>query len=225
MTDAELEELIDDCPTLYHMAERGSWLSIEKYGLLSTTALLDQYEISGEARDVIEAERRSNSVALQKEGIGRAIVRDQFPMDGKGLVRCLQDGLQPQDWYRLLNSKVFFWLTRSRLLRLLNAGNYRNEEHDVLQLDAAPLIGTYKEKIWFCPINSGCTKPFPHPRGKTTFSRIPDYPYAMWKERRRPRGERVVELAVDYSVPDVKSFVKRVVRMKGNDELQTLWEK
>ena len=29
VTDAELEELINDCPTLYHMAEQGSWRGSE----------------------------------------------------------------------------------------------------------------------------------------------------------------------------------------------------
>jgi hypothetical protein len=110
------------------------------------------------------------------------------------------------------------------LLRLLNAGNYRNEEHDVLELETAPLIEAYKEKIWFCPINSGTTKPFPHPRGNSTFSRIADYPYSNWKEK-RARGERVVELAVDHSIPDVKNFAKRVVRMKSDDELRIIWER
>lgn len=226
MTDEELEELIGDCPTLYHMAERDSWPSIEKDGLLSTTALLDRYSISGTDRDKIESSRRPTSVVLHEKDLGRAVVRDQSPMDDSGLSRCLQDGLLPQDWYRILNNKVFFWLTRPRLLRLLKAGNYRNEEHDVLLLDSAALISAYKESIWFCPINSGSTKPFPHPRGNATFSRIPNYPYAMWKkEKRRPRGERVVELAVDYSVPNVREFVRRVVRMKGEDDLQLLWEK
>ena len=185
VTDAELQELIGDCPTLYHMAEAGSWPLIDKYGLLSTTALLDQYGISGEARDAVEAARRPASVPLEKQEIGRAVVRDQSPMDDQGLVRCLQDGLQPIDWYRLLNKKVFFWLTRSRLLKLLNAGNYRNEEHDVLQLDTASLVAAYKEKIWLCSINSGSTKPFPHPRGNNTFNRIQNYPYSIWKKSAR----------------------------------------
>ena len=222
VTDAELEELIGDCPTLYHMAERQSWPSIEKYGLLSTTAILDQYKMSGAKRDEIELARRPDSVVLESEEIGRVVVRDQSSMDDSGLFRCLQDGLQPIDWYRLLNGESF-WLTRPRLLRLLNAGNYRNEEHDVLQLDTASLISAYKEKIWFGPINSGSTKPFPHPRGNSTFQRIANYPYADWRKK-RPRGERVVELCVDYSVPDITRFVRRVVRMKGNDELNTVFE-
>ncbi|MCA1506667.1 hypothetical protein I6F23_22575 [Bradyrhizobium sp. NBAIM02] len=206
------------------MAEQHSWPSLKRYGLLSTSALLDHFEICGDQRMVIEAQRRPKSVTLETVRIGRAVVRDQFPMDDKGLLRCLQDGLTPRDWYQLLNGKVFFWLTRDRLLRLLNAGNYRLEEHDVLEIDAARLVGAYRDKIWLSPMNSGCTKPIPHPRGKDTFMRISDYPYSDWSKKRK-RGERVVELCVDYSVPDITKFVKRVVRMKGDEELETIFER
>jgi hypothetical protein len=223
VTHLELAELVRDCPTLYHMAERDSWPSVRKYGLLSTTALLDHFEVAAPLRAAIECKRRPASVTLERNGLGRAVVRDQFPMDDKGLCRCLEDGLSPEDWYRTLNAKVFFWLTRERLLRLLNAGNYRLQEHDVLALDAMSLIHAYEDKIWFSPINSGCTKPFPHPRGRRTFQRIADYPYAHWKAKRR-RGERVVEVAMDHAVPDAAKFVTRVVLMKASVELEVLFE-
>jgi len=223
VTRGELAELLADCPILYHMAERDSWPSIRRFGLLSTTALLDRYRISGEARVAIESKRRPKSVPLEGSGLCRAVVRDQFPMDDKGLTRCLEDGLSPEEWYRMLNAKVFFWLTRERLLRLLNAGTYRFQEHDVLELDARALIEAHENKIWLCPMNSGCTKPFPHPRGKKTFRRIGDYPYAELKPMRK-RGERVVELAVDHSVPEVEKFVTRVVRMKACNELAVLFQ-
>src|SRR5271167_580729 len=122
------------------MAEQGSWPSIRNYGLLSTTALLDRYGIPGAARAAIESKRRPASVPLERNGLDRAVVRDQLPMDDRGLTRCLEDGLSPEEWYRILSAKVFFWLTRERLLRLLNAGTYRLQEHDVLVLDAKPLI-------------------------------------------------------------------------------------
>jgi hypothetical protein len=223
VTKDELAELLGDCPTLYHMAERGSWPSIRKFGLLSTTALLDRYQIAGAAREAIESKRRPTSVPLTRSGFSRAVVRDQFPMDDKGLTRCLEDGLLPEDWYRILNTKVFFWLTQGRLLRLLNAGTYRVQEHDVLTLDAISLIQSYKDKIWFCPMNSGCTKPYPHPRGEKTFQRISSYPYAEWRAKRQ-RGERVVELAVDYAVPDAARYVTRVVRMRASEELAVLFQ-
>ncbi len=222
MTNAELEELLSNSPTLYHMAERGSWPSIRRHGLLSTTALLDRFEIYGQERTSIEARRRPTSVFLNQPAVGSAVVRDQLPMDDRGLTRCLQDGLTPEAWYRLLNGMVFFWLTRDRLVRLLNAGTYRGLEHDVLELNAKALVDTYANNIWLCPMNSGCTKPFPHPRGHATFQRIAANHYSQWKKKRK-QGERVVELAVDHSVADVARFVSRVTRMRGREELSVLF--
>jgi hypothetical protein len=108
VNEAELEELLGHCPTLYHMAKRGSWPAIRRDGLLSTTALLDRYGIVGEERETIAAQRRPASVPLERKGLARAVVRDQCPMDDSGLMRCLEDDLTPAAWYRLLNAKVFF---------------------------------------------------------------------------------------------------------------------
>jgi len=221
VTKDELKELLSDCPTLYHMAEHGSWAFIRERGLLSTTALLDLYGIEGIVRAKIEAERRPEGVPLTHSDLPRAVIRDQSPMDDVGLRRCLPTHMTPSDWYRVLNSKVFFWLTRARLLLLLNAGAYRNKRHDVIEIKSRPLVEAYCKKIWLSPMNSGCTKPFPHPRDERTFRRIIDYPYS---ERRRikKRGERVVELAVDYGILDIRAFMLRVVEMRGSDEIRTI---
>ena len=42
------EYLAQRWPRLYHMAEAGSWESVKRHGLLSTTALLDLFEVSGD---------------------------------------------------------------------------------------------------------------------------------------------------------------------------------
>jgi hypothetical protein len=91
----------------------------------------------------------------------------------------------------------------------------------VIEVSTRALVKLHRERIWFCPMNSGCTKPYPHPRDENTFRRIPDYPYTHWRKRRAP-GERVVELAVDYSVPDIAPFVIQVMRMQGGHQLDTL---
>ncbi len=218
MTDSELAELIRDCPTLYHMAERGSWPSIRRHGLLSTSALLDLYEVRGAEREAIENRRRPEGVTVEHPALRPARVRDQKPMDDAGLRMCLLDGLTPKDWYRCLNARVFFWLTRERLLRLLNARPYRGAEHDVLELDTAALVAAHRPAIRLSPINSGTTKPFPSTaskRGRDTFLPIAEYPYARWRAGGRKPGERVVELTVDYAVPDAARFVRRVVAMRG----------
>ncbi len=221
MTEIEMEELLTHCPTLYHMAERGSWSSIRENGLLSTSALLDFYSVRGEDRERVETAHRSTSVELVAEGLDRAVVRDQMPMSDSGLRRCLPDRMEPSDWYKILNGKVFFWSNEERLHKLTGARAYRDREHDVLVVDTRSLVEEYSEAIWLCPINSGCTKPVARDRDESTFSRIREYPYSYWRKRRR-RDERVVELAVDYAVPDIRRFVRRVVVMRGMDVVSVI---
>ena len=217
MTKAELNELIADCPVLYHMAEQGSWPSIQEHGLLSTSALLDKYSVSEPLRSQLEKQHRPESVTITAYGLPDAIIRDQKPMSDKGLKRCLPPHISPSQWYELLNGKVFFWLTEERVNRLLKGKEYRDRQHDILQVDTRSLIEAHREHICLCPMNSGCTKPFPHPRDEKTFAPIADYPYNHWRAKRR-RGERVVELAVDYSVPDISKHSKKVFTMQGTKE-------
>ncbi len=219
MTEADLDDLLRTCPVAYHMADRGAWPSIRAHGLLSTSALLDLFGLDGAARRAVEAERRPEGVPLEAVGLPPVLVRDQKPMTDAGLRRCLTDGMTPEDWYRLLNAKAFFWLSRARLLRLLDAAPYRALEHDVLELDAGRLVRAHADRVRLCPINSGYTRRFPQPRGPSSFRAIADYPYAD-----RPRHERVVELAIEGGVPDVRDFVTRVVRMRRDDEVEVLFQ-
>ena len=132
----------------------------------------------------------------------RRFAADQDP------IRCLEGGLTPQDWYALLNERVFFWLTEARLRTLLCAGAYRKTDHLVLTVQTRPIVEKYQQQIELSPMNSGCTKPFPHPRGPKTFQNIANYDYQFWKQtRRRKRGERVVELTVIGGVPDIFEYV------------------
>ncbi len=221
MNQLEIAELLEDCPRLFHMAERGAWDGIKRHGLLSTSSLLDLYEIKGSERFALESGRRNTTAEINAPGLGSAKIRDQLPMDDKGLRRCLPDTISPQQWYEFLNRKVFFWLTKNRLDRLSNAKAYRDAEHEVLVLNSRRIVESYCEKIWLCPINSGCTKPMPAPRDYSTFARIVDYPYQCWRKRRK-RGERVVELCIDGGVPNVTDFVECVYVVRGTMKLSEL---
>lgn len=225
MTQDELRELVSHCPVLFHMAEANSWPSIEQHGLLSATALLDLYEVTGKDRENLERKHRPEIVTIENEKIGSvAKLRDQIPMSDSGLERCLPEGSTPADWYLYLNRRTFFWLTEERLNRLLGAKAYREKEHDVLEVDTASLVSDYAEKITLSPINSGCTKPFPHPRDFNLFKNIADYPYDNWAKK-RPKGERVVELAVDYGVEDISRYIRRVTRRRGKEVIDTIFQK
>lgn len=206
-------ELIRRYPRLYHMAADGSWESISKHGLLSTSALLDLFEYRDEQRYALEACRRPESVIIEHPEHGRAVIRDQKPMDDKGLRRSLQ-GMAPEDWYRTLNKRAFFWLTRERLQRMLNAAAYRDKRHVVLTLDTSVLVERHRERIVLSPMNSGATKPYPFPRGLDTFQRLGSYPFADMLKK-RGNQDPIVELAIDYSVPDVREMVLTVELMKN----------
>lgn len=212
MNEEEVEQLLTAYPRLYHMAERGAWEGIRQNGLLSTSALLDLYGVRGKARFALESARRDVIVPLQAPGLPVARLRDQCAMDDAGLKRCLQDGMTPQQWYECLNAKVFFWLTKERLDKLTNAQHYRDGEREVLELDSRRVVAAYRDAVWLCPMNSGATKPFAHPRGPTSFSRIDDYPY------RKP----VVELCVDGGIADVERFVERVYVVRGTRPIAEL---
>jgi hypothetical protein len=214
VTSQELEEFLQNSPKLYHMAEFDSWSSIRDRGLLSTTAILDLYGVQGAERRQIEEVRRPASVTLTHKTLPPIVIRDQLPMTDAALQQCLQDGLAPRDWYLLLNSRVFFWPSRERLTRLLGAKAYRNKKHDILEVDSRSIVQDYRDKITLSPINSGSTLFDPQPRGKQTFSRIVDYPYSS-----RPKDNRLAELAIDHSVPDVSGYVTNVLEMQGNEEL------
>lgn len=208
MTDAELDQLVHANPTLFHMAERGAWPAIQRHGLLSTSALLDLYGVTGAARVALEATRRPDTATLTRPGLPAIAIRDQKPMTDRALERCLTGGMSPPDWYRLLNGKVFFWLTEARLSKLLGARPYRAHEHDVLHLDTARLVAAYRDAITLSRINSGSTIRKAAPRGPDTFRTIADYPI-------RPGRERAVELAVTGGIPDIARFVTDVIRQRA----------
>ncbi|WP_417837184.1 DUF7002 family protein [Thalassospira tepidiphila] len=223
MTEEELNELISHCPRLYHMAEIGAWNGIKDLGLLSTSALLDLYSVDTDLRFQLESCRRDSTHKLSSNGLTGAAIRDQLPMDDKGLRRALPADITPREWYEFLNKRVFFWLSEDRLKRLKNAKAYKSSEHEIIVVDTRRLVDAYKQKIMFCPINSGCTKPFPHSRDFNTFSRIESYPYDYWKSKRRV-GERVVELCVDEGVPDLVDYVLDVYVLKGDERTELDWK-
>lgn len=219
----QVEDLINGYPKLYHMAELGSWDNIQTFGLLSTSALLDLYGINGKQRVDIESTHRPGCISISKSGMADAVVRDQKPMDDKGLIRALKgSNLTPKDWYEILNRKTFFWTSKNRLHRLLNAKAYADFEHDVLTLDTRGLITAHANNVLLCPYNSGCTKPMPVPRDASIFKPIKDYDPLAWKTRKD--WDRIVEVCVEGGVPDVQKYVLSVDRMKGESIIKNIYK-
>jgi hypothetical protein len=189
------------------MAEEGSWASIQKHGLLSTTALLDRFEVPAAERYALEARRRPESVPIFHPVHGTAWTRDNKPINETVLRRTL-DGMTEEQFYRALNGRVFFWVSRDRLERLRAAPPYRHRRHDILELDSSALLQRHHERVELSHLNSGAVHPAANsPRGTGTFASIGSY---RWEERLRVSSEPLVELTVLYAVPDVRDFVTDV---------------
>jgi hypothetical protein len=191
-------------PRLYHMAHEDAWEQIRRHGLLSTSSLLDLWEVRGHERRAIESKVRKVSVVLEHHQHGKVVIRDQKPLYEKKLRKALID-CTVQEWCELLNRKVFFWPSTERLMRHMSARENRARKHLVLTVDSYRLAMAYQNAITLCPMNSGNTIPFAQKRGKNSLMKMSDYPF----QERLVRGPyyTVVELAVDKGIPNILEFI------------------
>ncbi len=205
---------------ILHLAESANWLSIQQHGLLSTSALLDLAEVHGNKRTQFERLQRLAHTELPN-GVH---VRDQKPMPSQSLAQCLI-GMAPEEWYQLINSKVFFWLDHNRLNRQRRACEPRPQV--VLVVDTQRLLARHAEKVALSPFNTGNTRRKPAARGRSTF-----VPHAVWSEsgwfseaaglgtRARAGSHRPVELTVDGAIPDIMGMVVRVCWLRPGESFR-----
>jgi hypothetical protein len=180
---------------------------IQKHGLLSSSKLVELFEVPEPRRTQLLSAQRKESEILSHPTHGTATLRDQKPLSAKNLDRCLHD-CDPASWYRILNDRVFFWLDRQRLITLMSAAEYANKEHTVLQIDSSHILKSYEDQIELAHMNTGNTRPFPHPRGRDTFRSLKEYDYA--RRRKLADYSAIVELTVKGGVTDIHKAVNRV---------------
>jgi hypothetical protein len=217
-------ELIRLYPELYHMAEDGSWPSIERHGLLSAKGLVEAWEVPVPRRTRLLDEVRVDSQVIEHPSMGTATVRDQAPIVSESLERLVV-GMTPREWLGLLNERSFFFLQRKRLSSLLNARSYRGRPHTVITFDTAALVERYETQIELCRINSGFVQRHSvTPRSRDLFLSIANYPHPLRDEARGGKAYDVAELCVVGGVGDVSGLVTRVERMAGDQGIETLVE-
>lgn len=194
-------ELVRAYPRIFHVAHADAWEGIQRHDLLSTSALLDLFEVPQERRHAIEAQRRPEPVEIEHPVQGRAWIRDNKPLSDRRLDQVLV-GISREGFYRLLNTLVFFWPTEQRLEELLQARAYRHDSHLVLEVDTAELVRRHLDRVRLSPYNLGSTLYNAPERGPETLRAIEGYDFDAWR-RRRSRRAAVAEIAVLHSVPDV----------------------
>lgn len=208
-------DLISRFPVAFHMTSPESLPGIAARGLLSTSALLDLFEVEGEERQAMESRRRPDSVELVHPVHGRAVIRDNKPLNEGVLERILEPGTSVAQYLRYLNRRVFFWPTAERLSELLGARAYRDRDQIVFKVDTSEMLERYDCDVQLSPYNSGTTLYNPPPRGLSLFKNVDAYDF---EERRAVRGPRaaIAEIAVARSIPDVLDFTHEVVHYNAD---------
>jgi hypothetical protein len=205
---------------VYHLAEEANWPSIERLGLLPASELIVRAGLNGADRDRLERSQRADHSILP-DGVA---IRDQRPMPPASLRACLI-GMDPADWYALVNARVFFWLDPDRLNRQRAACKARPQV--VLTVDADGLVRDYGHLAEVSPINSGNARRLPARRGAATF-----VPYAAWVEsgwaseaaalgtKERKRSHPPAELTILGAVPDAMRYVLSVTRLGAGERFE-----
>lgn len=200
------KELATRHPRLYHVTEPGAWNNIKQHGLLSTSHILDLYEIQGAHRTEIVGKRRPQAIALEHPQYGRVVINDNVPMSEQALLKCLDDNLTPADWLGLLSEYVFFWPDEANLQRHLQAKLNRFRSREVIVIDTVSLAEVYVECMALSPINSGSTIRKPARRGLKTFTPLLHHSFNEWRKLRGGRDD-IREVVVQGTIKDITSYV------------------
>lgn len=206
------DEIAARHPKLYHVTEAGSWPTIETYGLLSTELLLALFDVPAIDRERLMTRRRPEAVTLSHPVHGQATINDNAPLHEAKLANCLDDGLIPPEWLRILNSRVFFWTEEKRLSGLLAASGNAKRHKTVLVLDTRKLASACLASAEITPINTGATLRKPARRGLATFAPVASLDFAKWQKQRGLKGrDTIVEFVVRDAVPDAARYVIDVI--------------
>jgi hypothetical protein len=208
------EELAEHHPRLYHLTAPGAISGMLRHGLLPTSTLLDLFEVLGEQRAAIVERPRPSEVRIEHPTHGQAVISDNTPLTLGALAQCLDDGLGPSDWLRMLNERVFFWADEAGLRRLLDARINRDRLRDVLVLDTLSLARGFAAVMEVAPINTGATIRRAARRGLSTFAPLGSHTYPEWR-RLRGRQDRVLEVTVRGGMPAIGDHLIDVISVKG----------
>lgn len=190
----------------FHVADAENWSAIQRSGLHSADALIDQAGLSGSDGEPFRA-YRSQGMRLPSG----ALIRDQCPMPPSALTRCLDAGLSPEAWYKLVNSKVFFWLHIERLNRHLAACAARPQI--VVAIDLHALLIRHGDRAFVTPFNVGNARRRAAPRGHRTFVPLNTWLSTRWESETREgcparaRSHPPAEIAIEGSVPDLTDLI------------------
>jgi hypothetical protein len=197
------------CEKLYHMSEKDSWPHVQQLGLLSTSALLDLCGYTGKERFEIESQLRETKKPIKHPSLGILYARDQVPMRDwpeQGIfLDDLLEGVGRQGWFEFLNGKVFFWVSKDELIKMICAWQYSGKPQWVITVNTRPLLQQYSDITFVSDQNTG-----------SLYSKRKRGPKSFAPFNSCPVKTGIKELAIDYQVPNLSNFVVSVDECIGN---------
>jgi len=216
------DDLAQRHPRLYHVTSPGAWDSMRRLGLLSTEALLRRAGLADDDIIRLTTQRRAQRVTLRDTPLGRLVLNDNTPLCENKLAACLDDGLAPKDWLRMLNQRVFFWVDVAAMTRLRQARANRRDPREVLVFDTRALISAHFHRVEIAPFNTGNTRRAPVRRGLATFTPVSATTWDAWRWARRPHKaspDKIVEVVVRDGVLDIANHLVDHWEANGRDLL------
>ena len=166
------DDLVRRYPRCYHLASAGALPSIQRLGLLSTSRLLEEWEVPAEKRHRLTTRLRHQPERVIHPAHGVADIRDQHTMNESMLRRSLID-MTVEEWLIQLNSHVFFAATARRLEALYRA--YSVVPRLVLTVDTSLLLKQHGDSVRLSHLNTGAVRHVGHERGTKTFLPVEEF--------------------------------------------------
>jgi len=181
------------------MTKADNWALIERHGLLPVSKLAEMSTMPDGGAPILRR-RRNTPLRLPIAG-GEAWVRDQGPIREQMLTRCLR-GIPLEEWYAMLNERVFFFVRRADERKLCNA--YRTMDQCLVRIDGTALVNEYGRSAFVSRFNSGSVPRSPAiPRG-------PEIYVSASEVGRSIRPREIRELTIVGGVPNLADFVLSV---------------
>jgi hypothetical protein len=162
------DDFVARFPNLWHATFPGGWDGIQQSGLRPSLDLLTAAGREGEA-----SELREEQVTLSLPE-GEAVLRAQTP-NRKDPAPYL-DGITAEEWYRLLNGRSYFYVSRDDVDKMVAASLELGIAQDVATFQTRRLLTPVVDQVQVATVNATT---FPRAsgavRGPGTFQALADF--------------------------------------------------
>jgi hypothetical protein len=172
----DIEKFVNYRPDLYHLTNPINLNSIlSDFTLKSTTQLATLFRVP-ELEKYLRTRRTGHEQPIFSKDNLEFCPRDQDPLLDTRLK--LEEGMTPEEYRYLLNSKVFFWARETDLEKHYKRYKKLGQNPSILRVSTADLFNANSIPPMFCYFNSGMTSHWTNGlpvRGRSSFTLADDY--------------------------------------------------